>query len=112
MDKQRLCLFALRERSMGTQDRDLDLLAIGEINPDIIVVDPDPMPVFGQVEKIVRSIRMVIGSSSVICACGAAKLGLRTAFVGVAGDDAFGHFMLGAMKDRGIDVSGCVVDPV
>jgi sugar/nucleoside kinase (ribokinase family) len=33
------------------------------------------------------------------------------AFFGVVGDDPFGHFMLDAMRARGIDVSACVVDP-
>ncbi|MGH9105837.1 MAG: carbohydrate kinase family protein [Acidimicrobiales bacterium] len=44
-------------------------------------------------------------------ACGAAKLGLRVAFVGVFGDDAAGHFMLDQLRGRGIDVSHCVVLP-
>ena len=54
---------------------------------------------------------MTVGSSSAIFACGAARLGLRVAFVGVVGDDAFGRFMLDAMAGRGIDVSACTVDP-
>ena len=66
---------------------------------------------FGQVETIVDDIRLEIGSSSAITACGAARLGLRTAFVGVVGDDAFGRFMLDALERFGIDVSGCRIDP-
>ena len=54
---------------------------------------------------------MTVGSSSAIFACGAARLGLRVAFVGVVGDDPFGRFMLEAMAGRGIDVSACTVDP-
>lgn len=91
--------------------RDLDLLAIGEINPDVVVVADDPVPAFGQEEKLVSEIRLTVGSSSVIFACGAARLGLRTAFVGVVGDDAFGRYMLEAMQERGLDVSACVVEP-
>ena len=49
---------------------------------------------------------MTVGSSSAIFACGAARLGLRVAFCGVVGDDAFGRFMLEEMAGRGIDVSG------
>ena len=56
------------------------------------------------------AIRLEIGSSSAIAACGAARLGLRTAFVGVVGDDMFGRFMLEALAARGIDVSACRVD--
>ena len=92
-------------------ERDIDILVIGEINPDVIVSDPDPVPAFGEVERLVDSIAMTVGSSSAIFACGAARLGLRVAFVGVVGDDAFGRFMLESMAARGIDVSACSVDP-
>ena len=94
-----------------TRDRRFDLLVAGELNPDIIAVGPTVAPVFGQAETIVDAIRLEIGSSSAIVACGAARLGLRTAFVGVVGDDPFGRFMLDALSARGIDVSACRVDP-
>ena len=93
----------------ASSDRALDLLVIGEINADVVVSDPDPVPVFGQAERVVASIRLVPGSSSVITAAGAARLGLRVAMVGVVGDDALGRFMLEAMADLGIDVSACRV---
>ena len=98
-----------RERAPGTDERDVDVLVLGEVNPDVIVRGPDPRPQFGQVERFVESIDLAIGSSSAIFACGAAKLGLRTAFVGVVGDDAMGRFMLDALRARGIDVSACRV---
>ena len=91
--------------------RDIDVLVLGEINPDVIVRAVDPRPAFGQVELLVDSIDLVIGSSSVIFACGMARLGLRTAFVGVVGDDPMGRFMLDALRARGIDVASCRVDP-
>ena len=91
--------------------RDIDILVIGEINPDVVVADPDPVPVFGEVERVVRSVDLTVGSSSAIFACGAARLGLRVAFVGVVGDDPFGRFMLESMAGRGIDVSACTIDP-
>lgn len=82
--------------------RPFDLLVAGEINPDLILTG-DVEPVFGQVEKCVESAHLTIGSSSVIFACGAARLGLRVAFVGKCGDDLFGRFMLEAMQAYGID---------
>ena len=57
-------------------DGDVDLLVVGEVNPDMIVWDADPRPVFGQAERFVEGIRLTIGSSSAITACGAARLGL------------------------------------
>ena len=94
-----------------TSERRFDLLVVGELNPDVLVVDAEAQPMFGQVETIVEAIRMEIGSSSAIAACGAARLGLRVAFVGVVGDDAFGRFILDALDRAGIDVGGCRIDP-
>ena len=88
-----------------------DLLVIGEINPDIILRGADVTPVFGQVEKMVESADLTIGASSVITACGAARLGLKVAFVGLVGDDLYGRYMLNAMQERGIDTSHCLIDP-
>jgi len=99
-------------RASGSGDRDIDVLVLGEINPDVIVRSVDPRPQFGQVELLVDTIDLVVGSSSAIFACGAARLGLRVAFVGVVGNDAMGRFMLDAMRTHGIDVSGCRVDEV
>jgi len=88
-----------------------DLLVAGEINPDLILRGADVTPAFGQAEKMVDEATLTIGSSSVITACGAARLGLRVAFCGVVGGDLFGRFMLEEMAARGINTSGCVVDP-
>lgn len=85
-----------------------DILVAGEINPDLILTG-DVNPEFGQVEKLVDSLSLTIGSSSAIFACGAARLGLKVVFIGVCGDDLFGRFMLDAMQMRGIDVSPVIV---
>jgi len=88
----------------------LDLLVAGEINPDLIL-SGDVEPVFGQVEKLIERADLAIGSSSAIFACGAARLGLKVAFIGVSGEDVFGRFMLAAMQARGVDTSAVIVDP-
>ncbi len=91
--------------------KEFDLLVIGEINPDLILRGQDVTPAFGQAEKLIEDAALTIGSSSVIMACGAARLGLKVAFIGAVGDDEFGRFMLDQMGQRGIDTSACVVDP-
>jgi sugar/nucleoside kinase (ribokinase family) len=88
---------------------DFDLLVIGEINPDLILQGKDVTPAFGQAEKLVENAALTIGSSAVIFACGAAKLGLKIAFVGMVGDDVFGHYMLSEMQKRGIDTIHCII---
>ena len=85
-----------------------DILVAGEINPDLILTG-DVRPEFGQVEKLVDSATLTIGSSSAIFACGASRLGLKVAFIGVCGEDVFGHFMLDEMQKRGVDVSNVIV---
>ena len=89
---------------------DFDLLVLGDVNPDL-VLRGDVEPAFGQVEKLVDEADLLIGGSGAIVACGAARLGLRTAIAGVVGDDLFGRFMLDALKERGVDTAGVVVDP-
>ena len=90
--------------------REFDLLVAGELNPDIVVSGDDVEPAFGQVERLVDRIALTVGSSSAITACGAARLGLRVAFVGVVGDDPFGRWMLEALAERGVDVGWCRVE--
>jgi sugar/nucleoside kinase (ribokinase family) len=85
-----------------------DILVAGEINPDLILTG-DVKPEFNQVEKLVDSAGLTIGSSSAIFACGAARLGLRVAFIGVCGKDIFGRFMLEEMQKREVDVSNVIV---
>ena len=90
--------------------KNFDILVAGEINPDLIL-GGDVVPSFGQVEKLVDSASLAIGSSSAIFACGAARLGLKMAFVGLCGDDVFGQFMLDEMQKRSVDVSNVIVIP-
>jgi sugar/nucleoside kinase (ribokinase family) len=90
--------------------REFDVLVVGELNADLILRG-DVTPAFGQVEQIVDDATLTIGSSSAIFACGAARLGLRVAFVGKVGDDEFGRFMLRELQQRGIDTTGVVIDP-
>jgi len=85
-----------------------DILVAGEINPDLIL-SGDVAPAFDQTEKLVDSAVLTIGSSSAIFACGAARLGLKVAFIGVCGDDIFGRFMLGELQKRGVDISHLIV---
>jgi len=85
-----------------------DILVAGEINPDLIL-SGNIVPEFGQVEKLVDDATLAIGSSSAIFACGAARLGLHVAFIGVCGDDVFGRFMLDEMQKQNVDVSNVIV---
>lgn len=93
-----------------TRKQPFDILVAGEINPDLIL-SGDVIPEFGQMEQLVDSATLTIGSSSAIFACGATRLGLKVAFVGVCGADIFGRFMLDELSQCGVDVSGVIIDP-
>jgi sugar/nucleoside kinase (ribokinase family) len=91
--------------------RDLDLLILGDCNPDVMVLGEDLDPAFGQQEKLVDGIALVIGGSASIMAVAAARLGLRVALVAAVGDDAAGQFMLSQLAAEGVRTDGMVVRP-
>src|SRR5215510_7267276 len=93
---------------MNETPKRYDILVAGEINPDLIL-SGNVIPEFGQIEKLVDSATLTIGSSSAIFACGAARLGLKVAFIGVCGDDVFGRFMLAEMSRRAVDVENVIL---
>jgi sugar/nucleoside kinase (ribokinase family) len=90
---------------------DLDLLVLGDANPDLVLRGGDVEPAWGQAERLVDEGTLTVGGSGAIMACAAAKLGLRTAFAGVVGDDPFGNFMREELASRGVDTSRVLVDP-
>jgi sugar/nucleoside kinase (ribokinase family) len=92
-------------------ERDIDLLVLGDCNPDLILAGADVVPAFGQAEKLLERAELTIGGSGAITACGAARLGLRTAIAAVVGDDRFGRFMTDSLRERDVDTEGVVVDP-
>lgn len=89
---------------------DFDVVVVGELNVDLILRG-DVTPAFGQADKLIDDATLTIGSSSAICACGLARLGLRVAFAGVVGGDLYGRYLKEALIGRGIDVSAVVTDP-
>jgi sugar/nucleoside kinase (ribokinase family) len=89
---------------------DLDLLVLGDANPDLVLRGGDVVPAFGQAEHLVDDARLTIGGSGAILACGAAKLGLRVAIAAVVGDDLFGRFVCDGLADHGVEVGGVQVD--
>ena len=88
---------------------DLDLLVVGDCNPDLVLSGGDLVPRFSQIEQLVDEADLVIGGSASILACGAARLGLRVAVASVVGDDVFGRFMRESLTEREVEVSSIAV---
>jgi sugar/nucleoside kinase (ribokinase family) len=89
--------------------RDLDLVVVGDCNPDVLVLGGDVTPAFGQQEKLVDRVSLEIGGSAAITAVAAARLGLRVALIAAVGEDPAGTFMLNALAGEGVDVSAVTV---
>ena len=89
---------------MTPEARDLDLLAVGDVNPDL-VLRGDVRPRFGQAEQLLDAADLVLAGSAGIVAAGAARLGLRTALAAHVGTDAFGALVEGWLRERGVDTA-------
>jgi sugar/nucleoside kinase (ribokinase family) len=90
---------------LSSSDRRLDLIVAGDCNPDLIVTGDDLIPAFGQAEKLVSGMSLVIGGSASITAVAAARLGLRVALVAAVGDDPAGQLIRSLLADEGVDIS-------
>lgn len=88
---------------------DLDLLVVGDCNPDVVVTGEHVTPVFSQHEQLVDGISLAIGGSAAITAVTTARLGLRVALVAAIGADPAGELMLSLLAREGVDTSGVLV---
>jgi sugar/nucleoside kinase (ribokinase family) len=95
----------------ASSDRDLDLVVIGDCNPDIVVTGDDVTPVFGQRERLVDAMSLLIGGSATITAVAAARLGLRVALVAALGDDPAGQLMLSLLGREGVQTDAVAIRP-
>lgn len=81
-----------------------DVLALGELNADLILNKIDGEPEIGK-EKFAQDMILTLGSSTAIFAANIASLGSRTAFVGMIGKDSFGDLVKSSLQSKGVDTS-------
>ncbi|HUK78428.1 MAG TPA: PfkB family carbohydrate kinase [Thermoleophilia bacterium] len=86
-----------------------DLLVAGDLNPDVVLTGVPPELGGDQSERLVAEAVLTVGGSAGIVACGAARLGLRTALASIVGDDDAGSYVRSALAARQVDVGGVVV---
>lgn len=88
-----------------------DLLAVGELNPDLILTGiHDNEPRLG-VEQEFGGYRLTLGSSTAICCVLTQRLGLRTAMSACVGDDDYGRFCRQALETERVDTRMVVTQP-
>lgn len=83
------------------------VLFVGEINVDLILGGLPSLPVLDR-EIACTSCELTIGSSTAICACAYGALGGDASFMGLAGADVYGDFMVNGMTDFGVSTQRVV----
>ncbi len=82
----------------------MDITSLGEILIDMFPAE------LGRSLVEVSSFRPVPGGAPANVAVAGSRLGLRTAFIGKVGDDAFGHHLCAVLKEHHVDVDGIRYD--
>lgn len=96
---------------MSSPSARFDLVVVGDCNPDLVITGSDLTPAFGQAEKLVDGMSLMIGGSAAITAVAAARLGLRVALVAAVGDDPAGELMRSLLEAEQVDTSAVLVRP-
>jgi ribokinase len=86
------------------------VLVAGDANVDL-VLRGDVVPRFGQVEQLLDSADLTLGSSAGIVAHGLARLGIPTALAATVGDDEFGRLTREWLARAGVDVTSLDMHP-
>ncbi len=94
-----------------TRPTGADVLAVGELNPDLILTGLSASgPVLGT-EQTFRDERLVLGSSTAISVVLMQRLGLGCTLASVLGDDGYGRFCRDTLIAEGVGVEHIRFDP-
>jgi sugar/nucleoside kinase (ribokinase family) len=88
----------------------LDVLVVGDLNPDLLVSGEQLAPRWGQAERDAE-MRLVLGGSAGIAAAGMARIGLRTALCATIGDDDFGAAARRMLAEHGVETTELTTIP-
>lgn len=82
--------------------RKYEVVALGELNVDIILNHIDGFPEIGK-EKYAGDMTVTLGSSTAIFASNVSCIGAKTAFAGMVGSDSFGDLVCRSLEQKGVD---------
>jgi fructokinase len=82
----------------------MDIVCLGELLIDMLPTE------LGRGVAEVSAWLPKPGGAPANVAVAASRLGAESAFVGKVGDEAFGHYLAGVLRDEGVDVSGMRYD--
>jgi fructokinase len=83
----------------------MDIVCLGELLVDMFPAE------LGRSLVEVSAFRPKPGGAPANVAVAAARLGAQSAFMGKVGDEAFGHYLAGVLRQEGVDVRGMRYDP-
>lgn len=89
-------------------EKRLDVVIVGELNIDLVLWNV-PMPEYEK-EQLAADMRFAMGSSSAITAHNLSMIGSKVGFIGKAGEDTFGDFMIRGLERGGVDTSRIIRD--
>jgi len=81
----------------------LDVVTVGVVCADVMVRPVEAFPERGRAARV-PLLEMHLGGLASVAAAVVSQLGGRAAFIGCAGQDGFGDYVVGAMAARGVDV--------
>jgi sugar/nucleoside kinase (ribokinase family) len=110
---------SLWDRLLQSRGRSLDLLGLGECSLDRVLRLPGRLADLAALltdtlsggKLRAESVARVGGGQIATALCAASRLGLRTAFAGVVGDDSDGREILAGLAEDGVDVGSAQVLP-
>ncbi len=88
-------------------DKQFDILVVGELNVDLILNKIEGTPVLGK-EVFSRDMVMTLGSSSAIFANNLSVLGTSVSFLGRVGQDNFADLVCSSLEQSGVDISSLI----
>src|SRR3954447_17999778 len=86
-----------------------DIVCLGILVADVVARPVDALPVVGTL-ALVDSIVLRGGGCALNTGSALARLGLRAAVLGKVGVDALGDFLVGLLRERGVDSAGVIRD--
>jgi len=86
------------------------VLAVGDANVDIVLTGLNAIPQAEQ-DTLAQGFEILIGGQACTFARTLSRLGVRVAFIGKVGQDAYGRKVVAQLHQDGVDTSGVIHDP-
>lgn len=91
--------------------KSLDVVAVGTLNVDLIIIGDAPRDIEALNQwAAVSQVELTAAGSVGYCAIDMARLGLSVSMLSSVADDVFGHWILGRLADEGINTEAVTME--